>query len=263
VVEEKILHEVILEDDVPSPEEGEGRRDFLKVLAGVGLGGVGAAILGQASIVSTFLTARPAMAAPTGYLVLDPALCTGCRTCMIACSTYNNDGEVSMELARLTVPRHPFHSTWEQMRPVNYEPRPCLQCADAPCVNACPVAAIQTDSKSGTNARVIDQHACIGCGKCIEACESAYEIPRIQFDEVRKKAIKCHLCSGNPQCVSWCPNHAINYVSAEDFKPRTKYSQGQVVNIENDYRIVRAEDRELELGFPQDPKPVRPKPDPS
>ena len=70
MTEGKVLHEVVLDDDVPGDEGSEtGRRDFLKVLAGVGLGGVGTAILAQASIVSTFLTARPAMAAPTGYLV--------------------------------------------------------------------------------------------------------------------------------------------------------------------------------------------------
>jgi Fe-S-cluster-containing dehydrogenase component len=260
----EVLYEVVLEDDSPSDDVSEaGRRDFLKRITGISLAGIGAATLGAASMVSTFLTSRPAMAAPKGYLVLDSALCTGCRTCMIACSTYNNDGEGSMELARLTVPRHPFHSTWETARPVNYEPRPCLQCADAPCVNVCPVGAIQTDHKSGTNARVIDQNACIGCKRCIEACESVYELPRIQFDVARNKAIKCHLCSGNPQCVSWCPNHAINYVSADDFKPGTKHLKGQVVNIENDYRIVRAEERTRELGFPQNPKPVRPQPEPS
>lgn len=255
--ESEILHQVVFEDE-PADEASEaGRRGFLKGITGVGLAGIGAAIFGSASVVSTFISARPAMAAAKGYLVLDSALCTGCRTCMTVCSTYNNDGEASMELARIFVPRNPFHSTWEKMRPVNYEPRPCLQCADAPCVNACPVGAIQTDHKSGTNARVIDQHACIGCRRCVEACETAYEIPRIQFDEARNKAIKCHLCGGNPQCVSWCPNHAINFVSADDFKPRTKYSRGQVVNVENDYRVARSEDRVRELGYPQDPTPKK------
>ena len=249
----EVLHEVVLDDDPPSEEASEvARRSFLKGITGIGLAGIGAAIAGTVSMATTFVSSRPAMAAPKKYLVLDSALCTGCRTCMAVCSTYNNDGEVSMELARLTVPRNPFHSTWEKMRPVNYEPRPCLQCSDAPCVNVCPVGAIQTDHKSGTNARVIDQHACIGCRRCIEACESAYEIPRIQFDTERNKAIKCHLCGGNPQCVSWCPNHAINFVSAEDFKPNTKFVRGQVINIENDYRIVRGEDRTRELGFPQE-----------
>ena len=256
--ENQVLHQTVLEDVVVLEHDdeapaGASRRGFLQGLTGVGLAGIGAAIMGSMSAVSTFVTARPAMAAPKGYLVLDPELCTGCRTCMAVCSTYNNNGEVSMELARLTVPRNPFHSTWEQLKPINYEPRPCLQCADAPCVNVCPVGAIQTDGKSGTNARVIDQNACIGCRKCIEACESAYEIPRIQFDVARNKAIKCHLCGGNPQCVSWCPNHAINYVKAEDFKPGTKYVRGQVVNVENDYRVVRAEDRAKELGYPQEP----------
>lgn len=247
-----VLHEVLLDDTPPDDMSEMGRRSFLKRITGFGAAGIGAATLGAVSMVSTFVTSRPAMAASKHYLVLDPALCTGCRTCMVACSTYNNDGEASLELARLTVPRHPFHSTWEQTRPVNYEPRPCLQCADAPCVNVCPVGAIQTDYKSGTNARVIDQNACIGCKRCIEACESVYELPRIQFDATRNKAIKCHLCGGNPQCVSWCPNHAINFVSADDFKPGTKRLGEQVVNLENDYRVVRSEDRARELGYPQE-----------
>ncbi len=264
----EVLHEVVLddtlEDDPPGGDPSEtARRNFLKKITGISFAAVGVAALGATSMVATFLSSRPAMAAPKGYLVIDSELCTGCRTCMVVCSTYNNDGEASMELARLTVPRHPFHSTWEQARPVNYEPRPCLQCDDAPCVNACPVGAIQTDHKSGTNARVIDENACIGCKRCIEACERVYEIPRIQFDTELNKAIKCHLCSGNPQCVSWCPNHAINFVSAEDFKPRTKHAQGQVVNVEADYRIVRGDDRARELGFPQISKPVRPQPEPS
>lgn len=251
----EVLHEVVLDDDPPASDLSEaGRRSFLKRISAIGAAGIGAATVGVTSIVATFLSARPAMAAPNAYLVLDPALCTGCRTCMIVCSTYNNGGEGSMELARLTVPRHPFHSTWEVMKPVNYEPRPCLQCTDAPCVNACPVGAIQTDHRSGTNARVIDENACIGCKACIEACESVYEIPRIQFDPAKNKAIKCHLCAGNPQCVSWCPNHAINFVSAEEFAPRTKNTKGHVTNVEQDYRIVRAEDRIRELGYPQQPK---------
>ena len=249
-----VLHEVVLDDDAPVDDISEAsRRGFLKGITGAGIAGIGAALFGGGSILSTFVSARPAMAAPTGYLVMDPALCTGCRTCMVACTTYNNNGEVSMELARIFVPRNPTHSTWERDRPVNYEPRPCLQCDDAPCVNVCPVGAIQTDHASGTNARVIDQNACIGCRRCIEACESAYEIPRIQFDEARNKAIKCHLCGGNPQCVNWCPNHAINFVSTDEFTPRTKRSQGRTVNIENDYRIVRSEDRIRELGYPQEP----------
>ena len=158
-----------------------------------------------------------------------------------------------MELARLFVPRHPFNSTWAPIgTPVNYEPRPCLQCADAPCLKICPVGAIQIDYKSGTNARVIDERSCIGCRLCIEECEKIYDdIPRIQFDEEKGKAIKCHLCGGNPQCVSWCPNHAINFVKATDFTPGTKRSHGQLINSENDYRIQRSKDRVAELGYPQ------------
>ncbi|MBM3580960.1 MAG: hypothetical protein FJX37_03235, partial [Alphaproteobacteria bacterium] len=96
--ENQVLHQAVLEDAVvlEHDDEAPSRRGFLQGLTGVGLAGVGAAILGSMSAVSTFVTSRPAMAAPRGYLALDPELCTGCRTCMVVCSTYNNNGEASM-----------------------------------------------------------------------------------------------------------------------------------------------------------------------
>jgi Fe-S-cluster-containing hydrogenase component 2 len=39
------------------------------------------------------------------------------------------------------------------------------------------------------------------------------------FDEQLKKATKCHLCNGDPECVKACPNSALKYIPWED---RTK-----------------------------------------
>ena len=84
--DEEILHETVLEEEVPAPSAfASTRRGFLRGITGLGLAGLGVAILGKVSTATTFLGLRPAMAEAKGYLVLDPALCTGCRTCMVAC----------------------------------------------------------------------------------------------------------------------------------------------------------------------------------
>ena len=36
------------------------------------------------------------------------------------------------------------------------------------------------------------------------------------FDEETKKAQKCHLCNGDPECVKACPTGALRYVPWED-----------------------------------------------
>jgi Fe-S-cluster-containing hydrogenase component 2 len=76
----------------------------------------------------------------------------------------------------------------------------------------CPTKAIRIDDVTG--ARVIDQELCIGCQTCIQAC--SYELSRIRFDRVKKKAIKCDLCGGDPACVKACPTGALSYFTDPD-----------------------------------------------
>ena len=81
---DQILHEVVLEDDAPIDEISEAsRRGFLKGITGASIAGLGAALAGGGSILSTFVSARPAMAAPTGYLVMEHPF--GCRGGGTAC----------------------------------------------------------------------------------------------------------------------------------------------------------------------------------
>ena len=83
----------------------------------------------------------------------------------------------------------------------------CLQCADAPCVEACPTHSLSRDARSG--AIVVDtdpdsETACIGCMRCRRACP--WDVP-VRHPE-HKVAVKCDLCAereGGPLCVEMCP----------------------------------------------------------
>lgn len=142
-----------------------------------------------------------------GYIIFDPALCTGCQSCEISCTTFNH-GISSLPLSRIQVQRDPFESGIN-----NYSPIPCLQCEDPPCIPVCPVTAIKIDESSDTNARIIDGTECIGCKYCINACSETYGVSRIRFNIEKDISIKCHLCQGKPRCVRYCSNNALKYVT--------------------------------------------------
>lgn len=222
------------------------RRDFLKnSVAGIIL----AAGIFTADGIEAASPKGTAMPKARKFLVFDPALCTGCGTCQMACSTLWNNGKASPELSRIHVSRDPFGVDDD-----NYVPNPCLQCVDAPCLKACPAGAIKIDRKSGTNARYVDEKLCKGLGRCVAACP--YEQKRIAIDRERKKALKCHLCNGDPQCVKWCPNGALRFIGPPAFSPAVEYLPDVAGKpmIAKSYMIVLEDDRKKELGYPREEK---------
>ncbi|MBU1053914.1 MAG: 4Fe-4S dicluster domain-containing protein [Proteobacteria bacterium] len=136
-----------------------------------------------------------------GVLLVDDRRCTGCMNCMYACTLYN-DGVAAPEIARIQLNAYSHHI-------FDIAAQPCLQCVQPQCLRFCPQGAIRIDEESGTNARIIVEKKCIGCQECIEVCP--FTPPRIRFDSVKKKAIKCNLCGGDPQCVKACPIGALIY----------------------------------------------------
>ncbi len=70
-------------------------------------------------------------------LHIDPVKCTGCLQCEMACS-YENEGIFNPAKSRIKV--FTFH---EEGR---FAPYTCTQCAEAWCLQACPVDAIQLDA---------------------------------------------------------------------------------------------------------------------
>ena len=108
------------------------RRDLLKVA------GVAAATVIGLQVVNE---ATASEGAPSGgrqwAMVIDQNKCNGCGYCVMACRAHNNI---------------PPDITWNPLLEAGqtggkkvYLPRPCMQCAKAPCVDVCPVKASTGD----------------------------------------------------------------------------------------------------------------------
>src|SRR5204863_5335614 len=83
---------------------------------------------------------------------------------------------------------------------------PCLHCDHAPCLQACPVAAI---TKRDDGVVLVDQATCVGCMFCFWACP--FGVP--QFGAEGKMS-KCTFCADRPAelpraCEEVCPTKAI------------------------------------------------------
>ena len=151
------------------------------------------------------------------FVIAEPSKCIGCRTCEVACAL-----------------AHPIGTgTAEALSPANFRPRmklmkvqkvtvpvQCRHCENAPCVNACPTAALVY--RAGTVQLLEDR--CIGCQTCVVACpfgamdmiEKPVQAPQLGVLSVRKvvsQAHKCDLCidrDGGPACIPVCPTKAIH-----------------------------------------------------
>jgi len=132
----------------------------------------------------------------TRAVIVDYKLCSGCRLCEIACSL-EKEKNISPVNSRIKV---------YQIPPGLDIPILCVQCDRAPCINSCPQKAIEKDRE--TNAVIIHENECIGCGLCVNACPA-----NAIFLTSEKKAVKCDLCGGEPKCVEICPTNALSYVN--------------------------------------------------
>ncbi|MBI4313056.1 MAG: 4Fe-4S dicluster domain-containing protein [Chloroflexi bacterium] len=129
---------------------------------------------------------------------------------------------------------------YEQEAPgdgTKFMPTPCMQCQNAPCVNACPVGATFA-TPEGTV--LIDQQRCIGCRLCMAACPYDrrffnWGTPPVPLESVladyhvehqipaqRGTVMKCDFCpdmarAGKlPYCAQACPTNAIYYGDLEE-----------------------------------------------
>ncbi len=187
------------------------RRDFLKASSGIALGVlVGGGLyrlipLGDGVV---------AYAASEGYILVDTTECSGCTSCMAACSLAH-EGEVNLSRSRIQVSRNPLGRF-----PDDITMAQCRQCVYPACTQACPTGALHVDEANG-NARTVDERKCIGCMRCVEACP--YTPARIQWDGEKGTALKCDLCADTPHwnqqggadgvqaCVAVCPASAIKF----------------------------------------------------
>ncbi len=156
-------------------------------------------------------------------IVVDITKCIGCYNCQIACKDEHVDNDWTpfakpqpegqfwmkvTELERGTVPKVK----------VDWIPKMCMHCDDAPCIPACPNRAI---SKRRDGIVIIDPEKCKGTKKCISACP--YGV--IYFNDALSIAQKCTMCAHlldrgwkEPRCVTACPADALIFGEREELK---------------------------------------------
>ena len=205
------IHE-LERDEAAEPVAGGGltRREFL-----AGAGGMGVTAILGGFFVRAFLLPDKALAIPVsgGYLIIDQTKCSGCTSCMMACSLTHH-GKTSQSLSRIQVNQDSFGKF-----PEDIHISQCRQCPFPSCVEACPTGAMHADAQTGV--RTVDIAKCIGCERCVNACPFTPSRALWNFEE--KHAQKCDLCvdapfwneKGGPEgkraCESVCPMRAISF----------------------------------------------------
>ena len=162
------------------------RRDFLII----GGATVGAAALSQVVIagplspdaVQGIQRESGASESHEWRMAIDLDRCIGCEYCLWACQAVN---DVPRDEMRWNVgfPERTAGGTEFFMT------RPCLHCAEAPCVKVCPVGATWV-REDGIVA--MDYDRCIGCRYCEVACP--YDARRFNWDKVTEE---------NPYVPTW------------------------------------------------------------
>ena len=122
--------------------------------------------------------------------VVDTALCVGCQSCMFACSRRSGQGGLSKSCIYVRSAAGMENG---------FVVIVCRACPNPPCMRVCPVEAIDSVEERGVKVRL---SACIGCGKCAEACI----IGAVQWDDETNKPMICNQCG---ICSDYCPHGVL------------------------------------------------------
>ncbi len=130
------------------------RRDFLKITA------LAAGTATATKVASRAAASENEVSGPHQWvMVIDQSKCIGCGYCTLACQAHN---DINPDIE------------WNRVDPAGqvngkdtFLPRPCMQCAKAPCVDVCPVKASYYRSDGIV---MMDYDRCIGCRYCEVAC---------------------------------------------------------------------------------------------
>ncbi len=149
-------------------------------------------------------------------MVIDLERCIGCHTCTVACKLENGIEQGSWITVR-TIGGDGMDTPagqWPDLK-MYYEPKPCMHCAEPPCVDACPIGAI---SKRDDGIVLVDREACDGCQICVAACP--YDV--FLSDPETGVVSKCTLCAHrvdeglDPFCLICCQGEAIFFGDLAD-----------------------------------------------
>jgi len=200
---------------IAGPQASEGNQASLPAVAG--------SLAALWRIPKVMISEQPARDKPVQWAkVIDHTRCIGCHACTTACKSEN---VVPIGVTRTYV-KHVDVGVFPQVRRAHQVTR-CNQCAHAPCVTACPTAAM---FKRADGIVDFDKSICIGCKACMAACP--YDAIFINPED--HSAEKCNFCAHRidvglePACVVVCPTQAI---LIGDLNDQSSYV-AQIVNRE-------------------------------
>ena len=146
-------------------------------------------------------------------VIVDPAQCTACRSCELACAVEHSQAKtLKGALGAGEKPRSRVHVIKRGAKSV---PVQCKHCKKPKCVMACPSGALVKDEESGLV--LADDLKCVGCEQCVEECPFG----AISMRPDGKGVIKCDVCIGRveqglePACVHACPTKALLFSGGE------------------------------------------------
>lgn len=150
---------------------------------------------------------------------INPAKCTGCKSCEVACAVEKSESKNLFE----AIFEKPIPKARTKVILVDFFnfPARCQHCEEAPCLNVCPTSAI---GKSPEGYILLEEKRCIGCLMCVIACPFGH--PR--YEREYKSILKCDLCIERvregklPACVEACPTEALLFGTVEEITERVK-----------------------------------------
>jgi len=134
------------------------------------------------------------------FVSVNPNKCSGCGLCEYVCSLEKN-GFPNPATSRIRVIR---------LSPLLNTAMTCRFCDDPPCVNACPREALRQSERG--NLIIVEEEKCDACGWCIQACPYG----GLVMDTDKNVVMVCDLCDGEPKCVDFCPEEALEIVSDDE-----------------------------------------------
>lgn len=152
----------------------------------------------------------------------DSSMCSGCKTCQIACKD-KNDLPLGVNWRRVyEVTGGDWvqqGNAWKSEVYAYNVSMACNHCEDPICVNNCPTHAL---NKREDGIVQIDADKCIGCKYCAWVCP--YGAP--QFDASKGVMTKCDMCADyvdegkNPSCVDSCPMRTFDFGDYDELKEK-------------------------------------------
>jgi Fe-S-cluster-containing dehydrogenase component len=163
------------------------------------------------------------------FVAADLEKCTGCGVCELVCAL-KREKVYNPRLSRIKILR--------LYRLVNIS-LVCKFCENAPCVTACPSDCLVQSEKNGVI--LVDEDKCDCCGWCMEACPYG----AVVLNPEKETVMMCDLCDGEPQCVEWCPEEALDVVTQKEFDANLRKATANKL-IDETLRLAETNSNKLE-----------------